>query len=125
MPNNKMLSTPAYVASIAYLVLLVIILLTPGVTSTAATPSSTFGSRVMFVIFMLIPIALSVYSINCYVIGGCYVWSWLNVVGIVIWVLLFGLSILSFHSARKNAILHEAETRERFSGEWQVSAHKK
>lgn len=107
-----MLSTPAYVASFAYLVLLVIILLTPGITAPAQP--SNFGSRVMFVLFSLIPIVLSVYSINCFVVGGCHVWSWLNVAGIVIWVLLFGLSILAFHSATKKTISNEQEATESF-----------
>lgn len=117
-----MLSTPAYVSSFAYLVLLVIILLTPGVAD-ASKPSSGFGSRLLFVLFMLIPIALSVYSINCFVVGGCHVWSWLNAVGIIVWVLLFGLSILAFRSATKSAV--EEDKKETFYGDWRVSADKK
>lgn len=117
-----MISTPAYVASFAYLVLLVIILLTPGVADVPSRTSS-FGSRLMFVLFMLVPIALSVYSINCYVTGGCYLWSWLNVSGIVLWVLLLALVVLTSKFSTKDSESNEAN--ERFFAEWRVSANKK
>jgi hypothetical protein len=117
-----MLSTPAYVASFAYLVLLVIILLTPGVADVPSKTSS-FGSRLMFVLFMLVPIALSVYSINCYVTGGCYLWSWLNVAGIVLWVFLLALVVLTSRNSTKDA--ESKEINERFFADWRVSANKK
>jgi hypothetical protein len=94
-----MLSPPAYVAAIAYLVLLVIILLSP--IAVDDSTKSNFGNRLLSVFFMLIPIALSVYSINCYVVGGCHIWSWINVIGILLWVLLFALSLFAFRSATK------------------------
>jgi hypothetical protein len=56
-------------------------------------------------------------------VGGCYIWSWLNVVGILLWVLLFGLSILAFRSATKSA--SEEDKKETFYGDWRVSANKK
>ena len=35
------------------------------------------------------PIALSIYSINCMMVGQCVVWSYVQAIVLAIWVLLF------------------------------------
>ena len=88
------LSTPAYVAAIAYLVLVIIILFSPSsVVMQGETPNKppTLSDKIINVILMLIPVVLSVYSINCFIVGGCVVWGWINAVFILLWVLLFVL----------------------------------
>lgn len=87
------LTKPAFIASIAYLVLAFIVLLPLNIgTLDPNYPNPqpyNFWFRLLVVIVMLIPIALSIYSINCMMVGKCLVWSYINVIFICIWVLFF------------------------------------
>lgn len=90
------LSRPAYIAFIAYLMMAVVILLPfnikPALDPNNETDISTkyvFAQRLFLVVMMVIPFALSVYSINCFVVGKCWTWSYINAVLVVVWVLLF------------------------------------
>jgi hypothetical protein len=93
---DSVLSKPAVLASIAYLILAFAILIPLGVADRDATPKYNFGQRILLVLLLLIPIALSIYSINCMIVGGCHVWAWIQGIAIAFWVLLFVVaSILS------------------------------
>lgn len=92
------LSKPAYISAIAYLVVIIMILLPFNIKNsldvdneTEISSSYVFTQRVFLVILMAIPFALSVYSINCFVVGKCFVWSYLHSILVVVWVLLFVL----------------------------------
>lgn len=102
--NPMNLSRPAYLAAIAYMIMALVILL-PFNVSAGIQPELRelsagyiFTQRLFIVILMLIPIALSVYSINCFVAGNCTTWSWINAIIIMVWVLLFVIgAVLSSH----------------------------
>jgi hypothetical protein len=92
------LSKPAYISAIAYLVVIIMILLPFNIKNSLDVDNETrisnkyvFTQRVFLVLLMAIPFALSVYSINCFVVGKCFVWSYLHSILVVIWVLLFVL----------------------------------
>lgn len=87
------LSKPAMLAAVSYLVMAFVVLL-PLEGSGADKKDGGFGKRLMTVVLMLIPIALSIYSINCMVVGKCIIWSWVNSVVIALWVLLFLVAIV-------------------------------
>jgi len=92
------LSKPAMLASVAYLVMAFVILV-PLDNRKNCDPASdpscyNFGRRVLTLILMLIPIGLSIYSINCMVAGKCIIWSWVNSIFIALWVLLFIVAIV-------------------------------
>ena len=56
--------------------------------------SYNLEKRIQTFILMLIPISVSLYSINCMVIGKCELWAWYNSFIIFIWssiVFLIGL----------------------------------
>ena len=92
------LTRPALLAAVAYLVLAFAVLLPldnnkncdPNVDPTCYN----FGRRFLTLILMLIPIGLSIYSIQCMTVGKCYVWSWVNSLFIALWVLLFLVAIV-------------------------------
>jgi hypothetical protein len=101
--SKKMLklTRPAYIALVAYLVFLVTILLpfniSPALdeeTSKMISMEYNFGQRLVVVLLMLLPIAFSVYSINCFIVGNCFTWSYVHAVLVVVWVMLFILSIV-------------------------------
>lgn len=99
------LSRPAYLAAVAYLIMAIIILLPFNINSAMGseesdvTTSYKLTQRLHMLSLLIIPIGLSVYSINCYVVGKCVTWGYINAILIVIWVLLFVLaSVISSQS---------------------------
>lgn len=108
------LSKPAMLASVAYLIMAFVILVPldnrkncdPSVDSSCYN----FGRRVLTLILMLIPIGLSIYSINCMVAGKCIIWSWVNSVFIALWVLLFIVAIVMSSEQQGEIISAEQES---------------
>ena len=97
---------PALLAMISYVILSFVILLPLNNTYTndaGQAIKDTFWARVLLVIILLIPIALSVYSINCMVVGGCHIWAWVQGIIVAFWVLLFIIaSIVVSEMPQKN-----------------------
>ena len=95
---------PALLAMISYVILSFVILLPLNNTSDVGQAvNDTFWARVLLVIILLIPIALSVYSINCMVVGGCHIWAWVQGIIVAFWVLLFIIaSIVVSETPQKN-----------------------
>lgn len=97
--NFTDITRPAIIASIAYLILGFMILLPFPVNSTPLDDDRrpakyNFGYRVLVLIIMLIPIGLSIYSINCMMVGRCVVWSYIQAIAIALWVMLFVVATL-------------------------------
>ena len=91
------LTRPALIASIAYLVMGFLVLLPFNVYKIDAekpAPQQTFWYRFLILLVMLIPIGLSIYSINCMMVGRCVVWSYIQAIAIAIWVVLFVVATL-------------------------------
>lgn len=89
------ITTPAIVALIAYLVLAFVIILPfefPVVdqeTGEEYIVKYDFAQRLIVLLLMSIPIALSVYTINCMMAGNCILWSYVVSFLSVFWVILF------------------------------------
>lgn len=92
------LAKPAVLAMVAYIVLAFAILIPlDGSMNCKKNGGETcydFNKRVMTLILMIIPIGLSIYSIQCMMVGNCVVWSWVNSIFIALWVLLFLLAVV-------------------------------
>ena len=52
------------------------------------TQPYNFGQRLLLCLLLCIPFALSVYSVNCMMVGNCLWWSWIVTVATVLWALL-------------------------------------
>lgn len=103
-----MLTRPAVLAMVAYLVLAFAILLPLDGFQSCRTNDPTcynFEKRLMTVVLMLIPIGLSIYSIQCMMVGKCVLWSWVNSIFIAVWVLLFLIAIVM--SSEKRVTHHQ------------------
>ena len=95
------LTQPAVIAAIAYIILGLMVLLpfntswtvvqaeTPGIEPVVVQEQQSLGYRFLLLLIMLIPIGLSIYSINCMMVGKCVVWSYIQAIVIAVWVLLF------------------------------------
>lgn len=101
---NFRVEKPTFIAAVAYMVLAFMILLPLDIGDLDKNFENTnkynFKYRCLVFLVMLIPIALSLYSINCMVVGKCTTWSYLNSLFICIWVILFVTAALM---AKNNA----------------------
>lgn len=101
------LSRPAIIASVAYLFLAFMILLpfpNTGPLEHDEKRKNSFTYRLLILVMILIPIGLSIYSINCMMVGHCVVWSYVQAIAIALWVMLFLLLTL-ISSEQGNAIV--------------------
>jgi hypothetical protein len=86
------LSTPAVIALIAYLILALVIILPFEIpvkddnTGHIVVLKYNFAERLLVLLLLTLPIALSIYSINCMVVGNCDLLSYLIAFLTVIWV---------------------------------------
>lgn len=87
---TESLSRPAFLACVSYIILAFALLIPMGLMEEKEhRPKYNFTNRVLLVIIMIIPICLSIYSINCMVVGGCNAWAWIQSIAVAIWVALF------------------------------------
>jgi len=103
------LQAPAYVAAVAYLIMVITILMPfefpayDEVTGEEYVVKYDFGQRLIALLLMTIPIVLSIYTINCMITGDCRMWSWVVSIVTVIWVAIFVITamIYTFKKAPK------------------------
>lgn len=110
MAKNQIanLSKPAFIAAVAYMIMALVILLPFDLSKVDETQPKgyVFTERLFMLILLLIPVGLSVYSINCYVVGNCVTWSYINAIAVAIWVLMFVLAaVMSSGVQRKTSRL--------------------
>ena len=103
------LYTPAVMAAVAYIILaLVIILPFDYPVYDAATDSEIvlkydFTQRLIILLLSAIPIALSVYTINCMMGGKCVVWSYVVAIVTLIYITIFVITALMYTFQRQKA----------------------
>lgn len=101
------LQAPAYVAAISYIILVIVILLPfefpayDEITGEEYIVKYDLGQRLIALLLMTIPIALSIYTINCMMTGNCLLWSWVVAIVTFIWVAIFVISALLYTFRRK------------------------
>lgn len=89
------LSTPAYIALVAYVILTITVLLPFEYPVQNEQTGKTYiveynlSQRLIMVLLMAIPIALSVYSINCMMVGQCTTLSYVISLLTVFWIAVF------------------------------------
>ena len=106
----KRLERPTILAGISYIVLCFMILLPVNIGSLdprdkpqqpEEKPSPyDFKYRLLLLVVLLIPILVSLYSIQCMIGGKCYVWSYVNAIFICIWVTVFVTSVLLYEKMK-------------------------
>ena len=94
MSLGMKLTQPAYVVFIASLVLLVALMLPMNIPihdnhhgGHVYIEKYSFKNRLGAILLLMIPLSLHVYSINCFTVGDCVAWSWLNAAIVLLWIL--------------------------------------
>ena len=101
------LQAPAYIAAIAYVVMVITILLPfefpayDEVTGEEYIVKYDLGQRLIALLLMTIPIALSIYTINCMMTGNCMIWSYVVAIVTVLWVAIFVITAMVYTFRKK------------------------
>jgi len=104
--RRRLPSMQAVVAVLGYIILGVVVLLPYDMyvhdeeTDTQEKRPYNAGSRILLLILLLFPFALGVYTINCMVVGGCTVWSWIVALATLLWAAIVIVSAISYKSFR-------------------------
>ena len=99
--NGLRISSPAIVALVGYAVLIFIVLLPVDMyvyddkQGQYVRRRYSFGYRVLIAMLLLLPFLLSVYSVNCMVVGDCILWSWIVAILTLLWAVLIVVATLS------------------------------
>lgn len=95
------LYTPAIIAFIGYIVLAVTILLpfeypVYDDAGNMYIVNYDISQRLLMLLLMTIPIALSIYTINCMMSGECILWSYIVSIVTVLWVAIFVITAMVY-----------------------------
>jgi hypothetical protein len=89
------LSAPAYMTLIAALIMAVVILLPTSIriydpdTDSVNVVEYNLKKRLVMLLFLSLPMAIHIYSVNCLTVGSCNLFAWFVASLIVLWVIAF------------------------------------
>jgi protein-S-isoprenylcysteine O-methyltransferase Ste14 len=101
MDGFRRMSSPAIVALVGYAVLVFIVLLPVDMfvyndkTNQYTKQRYSFPYRLLVAGLLLFPFILSVYSVNCMMVGSCVAWSWIVAIITVIWAAMIAVVTFS------------------------------
>ena len=99
MPLMPKMSYPAIVTLVGYAALVFIVLLPIDMFTYDKRENKyvkqpySFWHRLLLALILLFPFILSVYSVNCMMIGNCQLWSWIVALLTLLWAIV---DIISF-----------------------------
>lgn len=111
MDPRKILSSPAVVALIGYIILCIVVLLPYDMyiyneeSNTHEKRPYEFPFRLMILLLLLFPFILGIYSINCMVVGNCKLWSWIVAIATLLWACVVIVSAITYRSFRLDDML--------------------
>lgn len=105
------MTTPATVTLIGYAILVFIVLLPIDMytydkeTQQHVKQEYNFGHRALISLLLLFPFLLSVYSVNCMMVGNCTLWSWIVALLTLLWSIIITVATFSSKSFSLNQVL--------------------
>lgn len=105
------LTSPAVVTLIGYAILVFIVLLPVDMytfddkSDQYVKQKYSFGYRVLVALLLLFPFLLSVYSVNCMMVGDCELWSWVVALLTLLWAVVLTVSTFSSKSFVLDALM--------------------
>lgn len=88
------ITTPAIVTLVGYAILVILVLLPvdmytyDDVTNKYVKQQYDFLQRLLIVLLLSFPFILSIYSVNCMMVGSCVWWSWIVALATLVWSVL-------------------------------------
>lgn len=99
--DGMKISPPALVTLVGYAVLLFIVLLPVDMftydqaTGSYVKQKYSFPYRLLVALLLLFPFLLSVYSVNCIIIGNCRLWGWILALLTLLWAVVITVTTFS------------------------------
>ena len=100
------ITTPAYIMVVAYIIVGVVILLPfelkvyNDATQEFEIIQYNVAHRILLILYLLLPVCLHIYSVNCMMVGNCTIWSYVYTFIHVIWILVFIFIAFSYAFSR-------------------------
>lgn len=100
--SSAFLTTPAYILMVAYIIVGVLILLPfeLKVWNEAEQQYTIleykFLHRFLLILYLLLPVIIHIYSVNCMMVGNCTLWSYIYTFIHVIWIAVFIIIAFSY-----------------------------
>jgi hypothetical protein len=95
------ITRPALVALVGYAILVFIVLLPVDMytyddkAEKYIKQKYSFPYRLLIALLLLFPFLLSVYSVNCMMVGNCVAWSWIVAVITILWAAIIAVTTFS------------------------------
>ena len=95
------LTYPAIVALVGYAILIFIVLLPLDMyiydekSGRYVKQKYGFGFRALVALLLLFPFILSIYTVNCIVVGNCIIWAWIVALLTLLWSILVVVAALT------------------------------
>jgi hypothetical protein len=95
------LTSPAVVTLVGYAILVFIVLLPVDMytyddkTNAYVKQTYSFTYRLLIALLLLFPFLLSVYSVNCMMVGNCTLWSWVVALLTLLWAVVITVTTFS------------------------------
>ncbi len=105
------ITSPALVAMVGYVILVIIVLLPLDMYTYNEASGKyvkqrySFSYRLLIALLLLLPFALSIYSLNCMLVGGCKLWSWVVALLTLLWAVVITVSTFSSGSFALDQLL--------------------
>jgi hypothetical protein len=99
--NGIRITYPGIVTLVGYAILVFIVLLPIDMytyddkSNTYVKQKYNFGYRFLLAVLLLFPFLLSVYSVNCMMVGQCVTWSWIVAILTMLWAVIITVSTLT------------------------------
>lgn len=95
------ITSPAVVTMVGYAILLFIVLLPVDMytyddkTGKYVKQQYRFPYRLLIALLLLFPFLLSIYSVNCMMVGNCTLWSWVVALLTLLWAIIITVTTFS------------------------------
>jgi hypothetical protein len=105
--KTPFLTTPAYIMLVAYVIMGVTIMLPFELKvydekdETFKVIEYNFAHRLLLILYLLIPVCLHIYSVNCMIVGNCTLWSYVFTFIHILWILVFIVIAFSYAFSRR------------------------
>lgn len=93
-PSSFRITNPAIVTLVGYALLVLLVLLPVDMytydedTHAYVKQKYDFMQRLLLVLLLSFPFILSIYSVNCMMVGSCKWWSWIVAIVTIVWAML-------------------------------------
>lgn len=111
MPLMPKMSYPAIITLVGYVVLLLIVMLPIDMfvfdkkQNKYVKQNYNFWYRLLFALLLMFPFLLSIYSVNCMMLGNCHLWSWIVAIVTLLWSVLLTVAIFTTGSFTLDSML--------------------